>query len=137
MASIAAITIADGAATPVNHTFNPVESDPATYRENGNSAIPATGQSEIGLTLREAKNGNGINRAVITLKLPVLETVSGSTIGGYTPAPAVAYYLPVKVEMMLPDRSTGAQRKDLRVMLKNLLDNAQVVALVDNLEKPY
>lgn len=137
MAAIAAITINDGQATPVAHTFNPIETSPPYFRENGNATIPADGQNDISLVLRPAQGMNGINKAVITLKVPVLETVSGSTVGGYTPAPALAYYMQAKVEFLLPARSTGAQRKDARVMLANLLANAQVVALVESLEKPY
>lgn len=138
MPAIAAITINDGQATPVAHTFNPIETDLPKYRENGNSAVPVAGQSEILMSLREAQNNvDGINKAVISLKLPVLETVSGSTIGGYTPGPKVAYYMTAKLECLLPNRSTAAQRKDLRVMLANLLANAQLISMVESLEKPY
>lgn len=137
MSAIAPIIINDGQATPVAHTFNPTEAVPPTYRENGNSAVPAIGQAEIMASLRMAQGGNGINKAVITLKVPVLETISGSTVGGMTPAPEVAYYMTFKGEVLLPNRSTGAQRKDLRVLMKNLLDNAQIISLIDTLERPY
>ncbi len=137
MPAIAAITINDGQATPVAHTFNPVESGLPMYQENGNTTIPAIGYPEIATSLRKATADNGVNKAMITLKVPVLETVSGSTVGGYAPGPKVAYFLQFKGEVLLPARSTGSQRKDLRVMFANLLTNAQVVALVDSLEKAY
>lgn len=138
MAAIAAITINDGQATPVAHTFNPVETTPIPlYRENGAAGVPLAGQSDISISLRPGSGAEGISKALVKLRLPVLETVSGSTVGGYTPSPRVAYFMDAKIELMLPSRSTSAQRKDLRVLVANLLANAQVVAVVDNLEKPY
>lgn len=137
MAAIAAITINDGQATPVAHTFNPIETNPPLFRENGSSSVPAEGQNDITMVLRPAQGGSGLNKATITLRVPVLETVSGSTVGGYAPAPQLAYFMQAKVELLLPARSTGEQRKDVRVLLANLLANSQVVSLVENLEKPY
>lgn len=137
MAAIAAITIADGQATPVNHTFNPVSTEPANFRENGSASVPVVGQPSIVVDTSLNPSQTGVSKAKVTLVIPVLETASGSTVGGFTPAPAVAYYLTAKLEMLLPSRSTSAQRKDLRVMLKNLLLDNQVVQAVDNLEKPF
>lgn len=137
MAAIAPITVADGKATPENHTFNPIETVPPLFRENGDTTIPADGQNAVVMAMRPAQGISGVHKTSLTLRVPVLETVSGSTIGGYTPSPAVAYFMQAKVEFLLPARTTGAQRKDLRVLMQNLLANAQVVALVDTLEKPY
>lgn len=136
MAAIAPITINDGKATPVAHIFNPIQTVPPTYHENGLATTPVIGENEITLVL---KRGNGaINKAVVTLRVPVLEIQpAGSSVGGYEAPPKVAYYLQANIEMFLPNRSSGAQRKDLRVLAANLLANAQVVALVESLENPY
>lgn len=135
MAAIAPITVNDGQATPVAHTFNPVSTNPPTYRENGNSAVPIVGEAEVLVSL---KQGSGaVKKAVVTLRVPVLETQAGSSYAGYTAPPKVAYYMQASLELFLPVRSTGAQRKDLRVLAANLLSNAQVIALVDQLEQPY
>lgn len=136
MSAIASITIDDGQATPVSHTFNPIMSSPATYRENGNASVPLVGQSDIQLSLVDGKNGP-VNRAKLTLRIPVLETTTGSSYAGYEAPPKIAYYMQANLTVLLPNRSTGSQRKDLRVLLKNLLSDAQVVSLIDNLEKPY
>lgn len=137
MSAIASIAIDDGQSTPVTHTFNPTSTNPPIYQEDGNAAVPVIGQSGIQLSLKRVQGGDAINRAKITLRIPVLETTSGSSYAGYEAPPAVAYYLQANVEVMLPNRSTGDQRKDLRVMVANLLADSQIVDLVDNLRIPY
>jgi hypothetical protein len=135
MAAIAPITINDGKATPLSHVFNPIQTVPPTYHENGNSTVPVIGENEITLAL---KRGNGsIQKAVVTLRVPVLEVQSGSSYAGYEAPPKVAYYLQANIELFLPSRSTPAQRKDLRVLSANLLANAQVISLIEALENPY
>jgi hypothetical protein len=135
MAAIAPITINDGKATPVAHVFNPIMTVPPTFRENGNTAIPVVGENEIVLSL---KKGNGtIQKAVVTFRVPVLEVQSGSSYSGYEAPPKVAYYMQANVEFFLPNRSTSAQRKDLRVFTANLLANAQVIAMIEALETSY
>lgn len=139
MAAIAPITINDGQATPVAHVYNPIQvGDPATYNRNGDAAVPVVGEEQLALALRTGNNASdAVNRARITLRVPVLETPSGGTPSGYVAPPRVAFYLMANVELFLPNRSTAAQRKDLRVLVSNLLLNSQVVSLVDTLEKPY
>lgn len=136
MAAIAPITIDDGQATPVAHTYNPISSDPAHFRENGDSSVPAVGEPEVWLSLKRSTQGSAINRAKITLRIPSLE-VPGTAASGYEAAPAVAYFQQASVEFLLPERTTGDQRKNLRVLLTNLLSNAQITALVDSLETSY
>jgi hypothetical protein len=135
MAAIAPITILDGKATPVSHVFNPVQTNPPVYHENGTSTIPLIGENEITLALK--KSNGAISKAVVTLRVPVLEVQSGSSYAGYEAPPKVAYYLQANVEFFLPSRSTPAQRKDLRVLTSNLCMNAQVLAMVDALEQSY
>lgn len=139
MSAIASIAIADGQTTPVTHTYNPVQSiDPAVYSRNGDDSVPVSGQEQITVALRTGSNASdALSRAKITLRIPVLETPSGGTPSGYVAPPKVAYYMQLNIEALLPNRSTAAQRKDLRVLGSNLLLNSQVVALIDALERPY
>jgi hypothetical protein len=139
MSAIAPITIVDGKASPASHVFNPVQSvDPATYSRNGDASVPVVGQEKVLLSLKNGANtSEAVNRAKITLLIPVLETPAGGTPTGYVAPPKVAFFEQVNIEFLLPNRGTSDQRKDLRVMASNLLLNAQVVALVDTLEKPY
>lgn len=136
MTAIAAITINDGAATPVAHTFYPVSSSPdASYRENI-SGLALVGQGTIKAAIKQ-DNGNGLNKVRLTIDLPALEVVSGVNSLGYSAAPKVAYSDKVNVDFILPSRGTGQQRKDLRVLLTNLLANAQVIDMIENLNPSY
>lgn len=139
MSAIASITINDGQATPVAHVFNPIQSGPpAIYARNGLAGVPVVGEEQIVLDLKMgARTSDAVNRVKMSLRVPVLEVPDGGTPSGYTAPPKVAYFEQVNVEFILPNRSTAAQRKDLRVLLTNLLSNAQVVDMVENLTKPY
>lgn len=139
MSAIAPIAIVDGQSTPVTHTFNPVQSvDPATFKRNGDTAVPVVGQEQVLLSLKVGNNSSdSVNRARVTLRIPVLETPGGGTPSGYVAPPKVAYYLQATVDMFLPNRCTAAQRKDLRILMSNLLLNSQVVGLIDTMERPY
>lgn len=136
MTAIAAITINDGATTPVAHTFYPVSSTPdASYRENI-AGLALVGQGTIKAAIK-SDNGNGLNKVRLTIDLPALEVVTGSNSLGYSAAPKVAYSDKVNVDFILPSRGTGQQRKDLRILLTNLLANAQVIDMIENLNPSY
>jgi len=135
MSTAANIAIQDGQATPVTHTFYPIQTtDPVIYRESL-ADTPTIGNGTVNVSLKD--NGSGLNKAVITMRLPALETATGANPAGYTAAPAEAYTHQVKVEWILPARGTSDQRKDLRLLLTDLLSDAQIVDLIDELRKPY
>lgn len=138
MSAIANIVIADGKATPTDHTYVPVSVNPnAGYRAQVND-VPLAGQEAINLVVTlDSNRADGLNRVTATLQLPVLEEAAGGTSSGYVAAPRVAYFITAKAEFVLPSRSDDAQRKDARVLLSNLLKNAQVIDAVDNLARPY
>lgn len=135
MSAIAPIVITDGKATPATHTLNPVSSTPlALYRE------AASGLSQIGqvyASIQRTSSSKDLDKCRIILSVPALETASGANASGYTAAPKVAYEVKADLTIFLPTRSSNAQNKDLRVMLSNLLLNAQVVDVVDNGAIPY
>lgn len=136
MSQIAVISVADGQATPVTHTFNPVSSSPVAFYRESQAGLALVGQGACELSNRSGSNA-ALQRVRVKLALPALETVTGQNSAGYTAAPKVAYENTVMVDFILPIRGTAAQRKDLRVMLSNLLKDAQVIDLVDNLNIPY
>lgn len=138
MAAIAPISVNDGQATPIAHAYNPVNMEPATYKRNADTSVPVVAQEQLILSLTQSSQASeGVSKARVSLAIPVLETPTGGTGSGYVAAPKVAFILRFNGEFVLPNRSVGTQRKDLRVLASNLLLNAQVVALVDTLEKPY
>lgn len=139
MTAIAALTIADGQATPANHTFDPVniKNDVAQWADRSSGI--ALGFPIISQSLRVPTNAKGARNYRMTAKvvLPVLEQTSASTATGIQPAPTKAYDLIVNIEMVLPERSTLAQRKDLAAYAKNVLASAPVQLAIQNFEQTY
>jgi hypothetical protein len=137
MSAIAAFSVDDGQATPVSHTFNPIQTVPPLWKENGDATVPVIGQNVVTVRLKDAAGSSGINRLTIAMAVPVLETPTGGSSAGYTAPPQVAYTLRGKVEFLLPNRSTAEQRKDLRRMFTNSLGVTNIFQAIDNLERPY
>lgn len=134
MSQIADISIADGKATPVTHVFKPVQSGlESKYKRVGVAGQSAAAVETIVATAKLASTANGVNKIELDLAIPVSEVVSGSSGQGYTPAPAIAHIPRAKVTFFVHQRSTADERKDLRILLSNLLKDAQVIDLVDNL----
>lgn len=132
---ITAITVKDS--VPADHVFQPITSMPATYRRVDVVGQPTIGQERVMVQLYPAAKGSTVDRVVVRLYIPVLEATATGSGTGYVAAPKVAYELQSKHEFFLPVRSTVAGRKDLRVIAKNLLDNAQVIDIIENLAPPY
>lgn len=138
MSNIANIAIVDGKPTPATHTFIPVQADPNAIYRTQQSSLPLSGQESVTLTMTLAPDRSaGMNRVKASLSVPVMEQTTGGNLDGYVAAPKVAYFVTCNAEFILPARSDAATRKDVRVMMSNLLLNAQVVDAVDNINKPY
>lgn len=138
MPAIGNLTINDGAATPVAHTFAPVGVDGslATYADRV-GGIPV-GYGKITVNLREPSNGaSGVYKATVKILVPTLEQTSPSTATGIQPAPTVAFTTAVHMDFLLPARSSQQNRKDALAYAKNLLANAVVDNVVTNLENVY
>lgn len=149
MPAVAAITLANGEGTPVNHTFAPLGLDTKTgvrWYEDQSPRVTATsslGYPRIGiLTKRETElvpgqsSKNTVSRIQLTIALPQLETL-GTSSSGFTPAPTVAYVDRFKGEFILSSRDQLADRKDNLAFAKNLLGHATITDLVQNLSAIY
>jgi hypothetical protein len=141
MPAIAALTVADGESTPVNHTFSPagINADGVAFYENRVTGIQVGYESlSIGIR-RPAKQANGSRNNKVTLKmsLPTLEVTSPATGTGIQPAPTKAYDVMCAVEFVLPERCTKQERDNLLTMVANLLDNASVRTCIEELEAVY
>lgn len=142
MATATAIVLADAQATPVNHTFTPIGMDNKdVYWFVDQSAVNAIGNWKISVEVVQppsAQPGESsarrTNRVKIGLHEPILETVSNSTVSGIAPAPTVAYIPRVFTEYVLPERGILIDRKNLRKMNANLQNDANIIALVENLQ---
>lgn len=147
MPAFAAVTINDGQATPVAHTFSPIRIDDkgvaSFYDRSGGIAI---GFPKVTVSLREpisavksgtASDKNRNYKGVITIDVPKLESTSAATGTGIAPAPTVAYVPAARVEFLLPERSTLAERNDLLAYTINGLSNATIKSVFQNLEAFY
>jgi len=139
MTAIATLTLADGQATPANHTFAPVNIDVAgVARWADRSSGIALGFPVISFSLRAPNKTSRNYKLTAKVVTPVLEVTSPSTSTGIQPAPTKAYDITFNVEATLPERSTLQQRKDAYAYLKNFLANATVMqAAVENFESVY
>jgi hypothetical protein len=142
MPQASTITLADAAGTPVNHNFVPNGKDAkGIYWFVDRSQSNAVGYWKISVeqvSPPEPKAGISSRdrnfRIRIGLHEPVLEVLSNSTVSGILPAPTVAYIPRCFTEYVLPERMAVLERQHLRKMSANLLANAQIVAVVENLD---
>lgn len=138
MSAIAALTLADGAATPVNHTFSPVNIDQAGVAKWADrSGGIALGFPVVTLSLRNPSKTSRNFRLTAKVVTPVLEVTSPSTSTGIQPAPTLAYNVTANIDIVLPERSTQQQRKDMAAFMKNFLANAVITNAVENFESVY
>lgn len=146
MSTAANIVLADAASTPVNHTFtwSGVDRNGVSHWVDRVYSSQPIGYWTITMSQRDPVRraqgpgdaANGVYRDVITLAIPVLEVVSNSTISGIAPAPTISHVERVRIEFISPERSTKETRQHARKMAMNLLANAQVLALVEDLDQP-
>lgn len=137
MTAFAAVTINDGAATPVAHTFSPVNivADVAKFADRSGGI--SVGYPTLTVSLTAPSKTSRLYKARCKVVMPVLETISNSTMSGIAPAPTKAYDLTADMTFFMPERSTLQNRKDILAYAKNLLAHAMVTALVQDNENIY
>lgn len=118
MAQAAAITLADGQATPVNITFNPESVTPDSSIFVDRSSGVAAFFRRLTVRYSPASGTRKTVRTSYDVSVPVTATVDGVS--------TVVRTLRAKVDVILPDGSTDAERKDLYAFLKNGLANALI-----------
>lgn len=149
MASIAAITVFDGASTPVSHTLQPVsvtrEGDTVTaYWREALASVPT--EAQVWATAKLTTLNNGVTKEEFTVGVPVMETVTNQNAAGYTAAPKVAYTDKMVFTAFSSKRSTVTSRRLARQILVNIANNVSTSVaaatsgplpdLVDNLFAP-
>lgn len=139
MTAFTNITINDGQATPVAHTFTARRIDAGIAKWQDLSSGIAVGFPTITATLREPVRGNksSIYKANVKITLPVLEVVNSSTYSGITPAPTKAYEVVANLEILMPERSTLADRKNIHAYLVNALNQLDLKAMITDLNMVY
>ena len=141
MATATPIVLADAQATPVNHTFTPIGKDEKdVFWFVDQSQSNAIGYWRISVEINQPKlaqpnesSSRRVARIMIGVHEPVLENVTNSTVSGVAPAPTVSYIPRSFHEFVLPERAALQDRKNLRKMAANLLADANIIAVVENL----
>jgi hypothetical protein len=132
MPSNTSITIKDGASTPVDHVFSPTRIDAnniATFQERV-SGVPI-GYPTITWSLRAPTKGSSTYK--VTGKLTQPKVIDVTDTSGKT-VKTVDYVNLATVDFVFSEKSTKQERKDLRVLMSNLLINATMAASADDLE---
>lgn len=141
MTAFATITINDGAATPVARTFTARRIDDGVAKWQEITGGIAVGFPTITASLREPlrnqKNGARVYRGTLKVVYPVLEVVNASTYNGITPAPTKAYDCTMNVDFTFPERSTQQDRKHIRALMANALAQADLKALIEDLNMVF
>lgn len=145
MAAVANIVLADAQATPVNHTFIPLgpDSNGVWWFEDQSASTPI-GYNRLSIELKRPSNpapgasadSSRMCRLKLGIHCPVLETISNNS-AGLQPAPTVAYIARASLELMIPERSTLQNRKDLRKYAEKLFADAIVIAAAENLQSIF
>lgn len=141
MAAFSNIVIDDGESTPVSHTFEPVFRDGNYFRYEDKAGGVAVGNPRIKAWFTPPKalpNGqvSKYTKARVTLELPILRAISGSTAQGYTPVQDVSHRLVADCHFQLPQVSSTQERDNLIVLLKNLMAHAAMTSMIEDLDPP-
>jgi hypothetical protein len=136
MAAMADIVLADGQASPANHTFVPVSNVNGIFTWEELNADASVGNRRLTASLRRATSQNPNYKAELKVWNPQLEVTSPSTATGYQPAPKVAYALSAIITVVIPERSATANRKDETAFMANLLANSQIKSILNDLVTP-
>jgi hypothetical protein len=120
MALIANMTLADGQASPVNHTFTAkgVRNAVAKWKDQVGGVV--AGMPVITFSLRESTSAAPMTKVTMKVRCPVLETDPSFLV------PTVAYENFANIEFAVHQRCTLAERKDLLAYVKNLLATTPV-----------
>lgn len=137
MAAIATLVLPDGASTPVNHNFDPVNIVGDISKWSDRSGGIALGFPAVTFSLRVPSKESRNYRLQAKVVTPILEVTSPSTSTGIQPAPTKAYDITFNIEAVLPERSTLQQRKDAHAFAKALLAHAVMSNAIQNFESVY
>lgn len=124
-----ALSILNGAATPVAKSFAPERVGPELSVFSERTAAVSAGFTRLSAGLSTATANRPTNRVDVSLDFPVLATVNGIS--------TVAYVGRFKGYFVIPDRMTAAERADLHAFVANGLANAQIKAIVKDLDPMY
>jgi hypothetical protein len=124
-----ALTINNGAATPVAKSFSPERVAPEQSVFTERSAAVSAGFHKLAVRFSAASSKRSTNRVDVDVDLPVLQTINGVN--------SVAYVVRFKGYFVIPDTMTATERADLHAYVANAMDVAAVKAVVKDLDPMY
>lgn len=136
MAAIANIVLADGQATPVNHTFVPLNQEGVNSSWNDAASGIVAGFPVLRCKTNADSPDSEVDKLTFNLDVPTLEALSANA-AGFTPGPTVAYVGRIKVELLIPRRSSQAERDNLAAYVKNLTAHAVLQNAVKSRDYPF
>lgn len=129
MPAIAALTINDGAASPVAHTFSPVTTTGSKAEWADRSPVTPAGYRKIQHEVLPPSGQRTVHKISIGAYNPTEAVVDGSTV--------VARSTSAQVILNFPPESTTQERKDTLAYVVNFLNNASVKTSIENIEPFY
>jgi len=131
MAQRGNITLTDAASTPVNRVYKPQLSGEGLILWRDTTQAVFAGQNRLTLVQRSANKQARSNKVSWKLECPILEQTAA--YGPYS----VAYTNLVNLEIVMHDRSSQQERKDVLSQMRDLIDEAIVTSQVHDLEFIY
>lgn len=126
MPAIAALTINDGATTPVAHTFSPVTTDGSLAKWADRSPSIPSGFRTMSLDVAPPSGTRTVYRVSGGFYVPVVATVNS--------VDTVVRFSSAQVVLNIHPDSTLQERKDLLAYVLNAFGLATVKTSVENLE---
>lgn len=103
-------------------TFVPVMSGPTSMWRETDAAKPFVQLRSAKVQVPQPDRKTKLRKIRINVKLPVLETVNGTSSAGYTAQPKEAYSCTFDGVFIIPERATAAEATKLRWMVVNMLN---------------
>lgn len=135
MSAQADLSLNDGQASPVAHTFSARGADMKLALWTDVSGGIGIGMGKVTLSYAQADGSNSAYKVEGRVTIPVMEVISGAD-GGYTPVPKVAFNLFAKIEIVIPNRASLQNRKDILAYVKNFAANAVLTSTVVDFNPP-
>lgn len=143
MTAIAAVKLSSNVVSAISASSSSVDSitySPVGFSQPGvarwadrSGGIPLLYPS-LTMSVRQPTSGSRVCRVVTKLVLPTADVTAPSTSTGIQPAPSKAYECLGQLELVLPERSTQAERNKLRSLFLSVLSSQLFASDLDPVE---
>lgn len=132
------ITLTDAATTPVNHVFSPItkKGEVLFWVDRTATSVPI-GQDQLSLLQRVPGKQSKSYKFSWKLNKKTLEQTSPSTSTGVQPQPTLAFENVLALDIVCHERSSLQERKDLLTQGRDLINEAIMALMVEDLDLIY